>query len=610
MITEVEANAVAPAPVSAPTEMVVGLDSFFGPVSTVTVEGQASSLGTHTIESRTAGAQRGEGQLLDDLVKASLARAKRFDQSHRAWSEAGMSCLAAGALSTARFAFGRALKLAPNDRRSLLGMARTCKEAGAIDDAVEVLRGMWAEAPEDPEVVVGLALALGAAGKSAEAKDILERAVPEDVAYAGIFATRGTMRVQDRDFRGAIADLRRAVRLRPDWVHARNVLGIAEACAGNVAAAERRFREAVRVAPSYEPALLNLVRLLTGAERWNEVIDAAERYWTPETASVKLSLFVGNACLAADEVRAARSWLQAAVPKAATSAERGLVLNNLGVAYERLGDSSDAAQAFLASVAAEPKDLPIANYARLLLDDGQHKTAIEWLRGAWENYKVVGPSMQHTLSVALLQLGKYEEAAAVVDELLRSPNPDQNAFALVSGVYVDGLADYTKAERLVRHGLKRWPNEPMLLNNLAYTLLMFGETSRRDEAARLLEALRAMPLSLIELTHVLATEGLLHLWNGDTKAGWRRYEDAAAVAPRASLRERVKAKRDLEMARALMRLGTDPKLVIRLLKRASSAERFGRPYSLHARQELAVVTAASSSEIADSETDVDLGDLI
>lgn len=583
MITDVQAEKVELVTSDDPSEIVIGADSFFGPASRVDVE--LSTEARPTPGRTTSGTTVVEGTpdgLLFGIAKHALERAQRLDNSVIAWIDAGVSALAAGDPHTAAVSLRRAIDLDPINRRAILAIARALKDVGDIDSSVAYLRQLFARDPADVEARVSLSLALLGAGAAEEAFELLQSDAPLVPRFAGFFAARGAMLVARSDYRLAISNLRKAVRLRPDWVYARNVLGIAEAKSGNLKGAEQRFREAVRIAPVYAEALVNLIKVLEGAGRWAEILDLAERYWTAESAPFALGVRVGTAALQVDTPRMARDWLEGAARHTTSASERAWALNNLGVAYDRLGKAEEAARSFWESAEAEPSDIPIGNVAKMLLERGEPEATVEWLKTA-EAWCAPGTSMRQALAVALMQSDRLEEAAEVAEKLIARPDADKWAFALLGTLYADGTHNYTAAVTILRQGLHRWPNDAVLWNNLSYALIL---AQRLDEAADNLDRLTEGQLETRETAHVLATKGLLALYRGDVGAGWKLYEQAIAIAGQPALRARIKVKRDLEMGRALQRQDAKPAEVRAYFARAAAGPKAARPYTKHAEAEL------------------------
>ena len=581
MITEAKPDDVEVREGDSTAEVEVGADSFFGPVLSQTfalTKSEATPPAeSHREEANADAAER--NSVLDAIARDSLARAERFAESTAAWNDAGFSALAARQIDAAVRAFEHARELSPLDRRATLGLARALKERGGLERSIDLLERLFETDQSDVEVRVSLALALIANRQIDRASDLLSIEVPLQSQFATLFAARGSLNVIAGRYRLAIQDLRKAVRLRPEWVYARNSLGIAEALAGNAKGAEQRFREATRIGPLYADALLNLAQLLESDGRLGEVLDAIERHWSPQFAPFRISIKAGDIALHLANPRVARSWLESAVAAAKTREDRARALNNLGVAYDRLGRLQESLQCFVAASEEAASDLYIANAARAWIEQGDAEQAIEWIRqDRFERVRDV--SSQHTLATALIQVGDIEPAISIARSLVEKDAGDRWAFSTFATLLAEYEQDADGAVAILIRAIRKWPGQAMLRNNLAYTYLLFDRTA---EAEGVLAALDDWKLSDEETVYVTATRGLLALHRGDLSGGWELYERAAAIAGRERLRERVKVKRDLEMGRAHLRLGS-PERAKEFLRRASEGNRSSRPYTIQAEQ--------------------------
>jgi Flp pilus assembly protein TadD len=585
MITDITTDSVGLEEAKVEQRVVIGEESFFGAVnqmidSTVsnfpTVQ-RADVVETNEPIDKTS-------RLLSDIVTSSRRRAERFDTAE-AWIDAAVAALIQQDFALAETAFNRALVLRPGDKRARFGLARLAKEEGRTHEALDQLSILYSEDPDDVEVRVGLALAMVSVGRIEDALQTLQHEPVQHRRSATFFGARGSLSLSKGLLRQAIRDLRVAVKLRPDWVYARNVLGIAEARTGNVIAAERRFREAVRVGPTYAEPLVNLVELLRVQRRWAEIPDLVERYWTVDSAPLSLAIAAGSAATEANDLRTGRRWLQAALDKATSDVDRSLILNNLGVVADREGKDDDAFELFTASVLAHGTDVSVSNYGKALLFQGRADEAVRWLTDKLDA-GIRGVRTFQALAASLYQLGRFSDAASIAETLLSQNDATAVAkagvHALLVSIYVDGLNEPQRGVAIAEAGLRLIPADPALLNNLAYALLATGDTANAESA---LKKLAACDLSGEQKVYLTATQGLLALKKGDVAAGWSLYEEAARISPKDGLRKRVKAKRDLELARALRQTG-NLKEIVRLLTRAAGAGSVAMPFSLQAAREL------------------------
>jgi serine/threonine protein kinase len=115
--------------------------------------------------------------------------------------------------------------------------------------------------------------------------------------------------------------------------------------------------------------------------------------------------------------------------------------------------------------------------------------------------------------------------------------------------------DFESACRVAEEGLERYPLSPLLMNNLAYSLLMGGQT---EKARRVLESVpRGVRTRRLDTPTVLAaTWGLLYLWEGRVEKGKEQYKAAELLARESrqlELPNTVRQKMHLEIARAYLR---------------------------------------------------------
>lgn len=530
--------------------------------------------------------------VLSTIASKALERARKIERSSDAWTQAGFAAISACESQSAIDAFASALAIDPTSRNAKLGLARANNELGEPERAVAILAELLQQAPHDTSVRVSLALALTGAGRNAEALNLLQATEAVGPLNASMYAVRGGIQLRLGEYRRAISDLRKAVRQKPDWVHALNSLAIAELKAGHARAAEKHFREAARVGPLYEETYLNLLRLLKTQSRWEDLLHAAEARWDQGSAPVEAAVLAGHACLNLDDPRAARMWLSSAREKARGPAQLGQIANDLGVALFRLDRPSEAGEAFEESARATPSDLPVSNRARAFLQEAKRGAALDWLISWQGKIPFERPDLLRTLALCLFYVERHQDAIDVLNSAAMALNRSEETQALLSMIYSDGLQDYDSAIRAARTGLEIDPESCTVLNNLSYALL---EAGRAEDAAKVLEGVNDTLADKTTRVCLTATRGLLALHRGELAQGLGGYELALSIAPFHDLREKVKAKRDLETGRAIMRQGLSVEQARFYLTRAAKASEHARPYSLHARRELALLPAPTET---------------
>ena len=134
--------------------------------------------------------------------------------------------------------------------------------------------------------------------------------------------------------------------------------------------------------------------------------------------------------------------------------------------------------------------------------------------------------------------------------------PSSTSYALLGWFLADFKSDPKAAARVLSEGIRIYPDSAKIINNLAYALLTEGYTK---EARNVLMSFdRSNDIPLEDDIALIATWGLLHLWEGEFAIGKRHYEKAAEMAresPVPNLPAIVHQKMHLELARASVRSG-------------------------------------------------------
>jgi tetratricopeptide (TPR) repeat protein len=527
--------------------------------------------------------QRGDQEakrLMSEVADSSLARARAFEKSKIAWTQAGFACLTADRLPEAQEAFLRAIEIDPSTRNSQLGLARTQFELGKSAWAEQTLRSLLARHPRDTEILVSLGVVLASENRLGEALDLLESASISERDRASFFAMRGGIRVALGRFEAAVGDLRKAVHSRPEWVHVRNSLGVAEFKLGHLHSAERQFMEAARVAPLYEESFVNLLRLKLAEARFSEILDSASEDYKPSTASPSVARIIAAAALELKQWRVAQTWLESSLNGTDELQTRARLLNDLGAVHSRMGDQLLAGEYFERSLGEYPTELAFINRGKAFLLSNNSLLAVSWLQVADAFPESNGVERRKLLTNAYINAGEYQRALEEGRSLVREHSADRDVFILLTNILCDRMGNFSAATQVAEEGLREFPDDPGILNNIAYSHLMTGDT---EAAMAYLD--RAKMLNH-ESMFLRATRGLLLLKRGDIAAGRELYEEALAMAGTDAMRERVKTKRDLELARALLILGGAEKEAAILLARASRGGAAAAPYGEHALHEL------------------------
>jgi tetratricopeptide (TPR) repeat protein len=115
--------------------------------------------------------------------------------------------------------------------------------------------------------------------------------------------------------------------------------------------------------------------------------------------------------------------------------------------------------------------------ASLLKDLGKAEEAIKELSSAWEYYSTKGACMEagYQLATELDSAGRRDEGLAVANKLLEKNPHDPVALNLVGYVWADQGINLDKANKMIREALKARPDDPYILDSMAWVLYKQGK---------------------------------------------------------------------------------------------------------------------------------------
>ena len=503
-----------------------------------------------------AGAQA----MLAELADRARRDSERYPGSARLLISWGLALLNSGEPEKAAEVLGEAIRIMPENGLATIGLAQALARTSQRAKAEKLLRARI-KSTTDPtaEFLLGHLLLTDEGGKS--------RAVEYWMSIANRYPDSGVPRfflgvallVQDRSrVAESIACFRSAVRsdVRSGAFH--NALAVAYAVAGRRRDAENEFMAALHLRPTLVEAVDGLTRLLVEAEELQsarEFLSARIEHHATEVRSYELLAWV---CYQMGDHQSARGYLYQALrlkseEQSPDPDDLGRILSNLGVVYWNLRDAREAIGLFKRAIDLAPADpAPWANLAGILVADGKLSEARRIGQAGLGSFPE-SPELHMALAAAAA-MSNETEVAVMHGRLAVEYGHASRAYVALGG-YLSDLRGHTKeAIALLREGLRRYPEDEMLVNNLAYGLLMMGSV---NDAAKNLDMLDLPSLSPESAPYVHATLGLLAIKRGDLDTGRKRYGEAASLAQKGGsydLAREIEQKLHLELARALIAL--------------------------------------------------------
>jgi tetratricopeptide (TPR) repeat protein len=399
---------------------------------------------------------------------------------------------------------------------------------------------LWIElAPNSVNAAQTLQTLLVAGGKWAELEPVYAQRLAQartdgtlNDTYAGL--QRALLRSADRT--GAWQMLQRLSEPDLSVAQARLVRAAVASAANDTAAALVESREAMRLAPDNEDAVVSTARLLAQSQDMPQAISLLETYLSRQPTSLEGRSLYARLLLASGQSGPARAQFERALTDHPTNPSLLLALAQVSLQDKQPG----AARTYLQRLLDLPKLAPRERNQGLMLmaqvaaDAGQADEAQQWLaqvpRG--EDYVLatarrallLGKSGQLDAARELLrntEVGSTRERLQLVSaeaQLLREAGRTQEAFELLDrnvqtypdqpdllydhGMAAERLDRMPEMERSMRRIIEMRPDSAHAYNALGYSLA--DRNQRLDEARTLIEkALSLLP----DDAHILDSMG-------------------------------------------------------------------------------------------------------
>lgn len=422
----------------------------------------------------------------DAAMAAQEALERKRPDDPRTHALKGGILIAKRDLAAAREAFAKALTLKPDFLPAAISLARLDLADKRRDDALQRFESVIAANPAGVDAYLLLsALILNTGGTPEAAKAVLERA---EKASPQSVAPRLALVAHELRFgeaKRAVSAAQELTAAYPGDARVHRMLGRAQAAAGDFRQAVAAFSKQATLLPRSAPALLELAE----AQRLNKDLAAAEQ-------SLRKALTLKPDYLDAQQR-----------------------LSGLLVASGRADQALDIARG-----AQKQRPKSAAGWA---LEGDIHVSAKTWgsAQQAFRKAYELQPSPQALIKLHAVQklAGKNAEASKTAADWLKAQPKDlvvRNYLA--EGALADGR--FADAEKIYREMDAIRPNNPMVLNNLAWL------AGKRGDAGAIGLAERALALAP-QNPAVLDTLGVLQVAGGEAEKGLENLRKAVGMAP-------------------------------------------------------------------------------
>jgi len=362
---------------------------------------------------------------------------------------------------------------------------------GRRDDAIRYYQeGIQAEPKESNYYRKRLAESLITERKYSEAVKTIESVIKDDPKDAEARLLRGSLYLSTGNLDKAVTDLQEAVRTDLTNPVARYLLGNALAEQGQYAIAIPELEKAMQLDPGHLQARLKLAQIQILIDQDEGAIKTTQNILEDlDVRNPSAQILHAIALRKLGRFDDARADIQRVLKAQPNSAEAWLQLGELRLSAQNY---KEAEQGFRRSYELNPRDTRgLLRIAEMYVGKSETAKAMQILR-AESKKQPDNLQLRRSIGNICMTAKDYSSAIGEFQGILTHLDPKTNlAYAIqselgeayrASGQLELALSTFTKA----REGL---PSDPILLNNLAVTLLQLGRT---DDAKKLYESTLAV----------------------------------------------------------------------------------------------------------------------
>ena len=236
------------------------------------------------------------------------------------------------------------------------------------------------------------------------------------------------------------------------------------------------YSRALELDPRSQETLLRLYRMLRHRQQWGLLIDVLSRLLAQDPTDPRKALMLGEAYLFTEQYGAVDSLLQPFRDAPNFKEQVYELLARAAIGAQQL----DKAENYLRTlVQINPKNKFGWVYLALVYNQqNDHEEALRVLQMALTYFKD-DPILLNIYGSTLIQEKRYTEARTVLEKAHQT-QPDDRDIIVSLGIVYDQLKLYPQLDSLYQYALQKYPNDPLLLNNYAYSL---AERGKNLEAA-------------------------------------------------------------------------------------------------------------------------------
>jgi tetratricopeptide (TPR) repeat protein len=493
-------------------------------------------------------------RLLNDL--------KRSPKNIYLLSNLGNTYLSIGKLDKAIRCFERALDINKDFRLAMVSLAKSYMIEDKPDEALKIYLEYARKYPNDAKALVDLTHVYLRLEKLDEARATIDKSISLEPNNPNAHHTSGILHLIQGDVDKSIATSRRATYLDARFAPAYTALGVCYAVKGSHTKSIKYLKIAYAIDPQGVYAAKNLAQAYqdrgdfeAAATLMTEYLKRYPRDWEAQNKLAYSYFKLGDN---KRSLECLLSLLSSPLGIPAAGKRYAAILNNIGVVHLHMGLISHAENMFRKSLTASDKPNPVTyfNLTRMLTDLGRREEAKKLI----EEYISIAPD-DNTPLILLVQNymndGEYEKSREILDEIASKDPDSRYANGLLVLLNSEVFDNYDSAIEILKQEMAKNKSDITIQNNLAYCYLRKGLI---DAASDILGS-----VNWDKATFALyATKGLLQISKGKLKEGIDLYNTAVGKAPHNELKNVVRQKRGIEVARYFFMRGERDEALRRL----------------------------------------------
>jgi len=407
---------------------------------------------------------------------------EKFPDSYRAWLNLTATYINVGEIEKAEEAINKVMSFAPEEDsvKAMLGRIEIFK--GNIERAILIYREIARNVKNISarETIGMLKLVLG---EIDEAIDELKMALEEDNnKRPSLYYNLGICHLAKNKYGRAISYFRECLKRDENYHIAYSSIGVAYSLLKQKTKAEKMFRVAIETDPENPEDRLNLSRALESQEKWSEAVITLSNtiqdfpyYWQARESLGRALLNKGRF----KEAEAQFRRILAAIEEKAYKGDLSNAINNVGVAYLWQAEYSKAEESF-------KKSIEVSNRLNTLAMLNLGRTYF-----AWDKVNKIEPILSELkekmgVNKELLNFSaryhyftdNFSKAMEEARKIVADDPMDLDGAYIMSCLLNDVYDNYVEAEKILRNILENGKTTGVLLNNLAYTLILEGKLGK------------------------------------------------------------------------------------------------------------------------------------